>query len=117
MKTIKIILFPILLLLFTNVVFGQDEFYNSTSKKNNQEQVNEEALKEDYSSYTTAQDYELNNMDASSIEDAENEFYDEEIYQEEKRKERRRRANAEFVAQVFFDVIVNTAFIVATFWQ
>lgn len=116
MKSIKLLLS--MLLIF--IAFGanaQDDFYNNKSekKKGKIELVKDSVVS--INDYSTEQDYnEKNNIDTSY------EVYDpevEEIYEDENRSKKRKRNTfaAEFAAEVVVEVLINTVFIIATFWN
>lgn len=96
-------------------VFAQDEFYNESSKENNTS-VNfntyDSSDSNNIDGYTTERDYFDN-----SIQSNDEVITDEEVVFEEQRRKQQRRNRAEFAAEIFFDVIVNAAFIVVAFWQ
>lgn len=115
MKTIKLFFFLIILSFISANAFAQDEFYNDSPKENTTSIKVESEISSDRNNidnYTTERDYtsDVNqNNEVITI--------DEEVIYEEERKKRQRRNRAEFAAEVFFDVIVNAAFIVVAFWQ
>lgn len=116
MKSIKLLL-SILLIFIAFGANAQDDFYNNKSKKKKEKT---EVVKDSVVSindYSTEQDYnEMNNLEISY------EVYNpdvEEIYEDNNkpRKPRRNSFAAEIAAEVFVEVLVNTVFIIATFWN
>ena len=114
MKSIKLLL-SILFILLAFGANAQDDFYNNKSKKKKTEVVKDSVVSID--EYSTEQDYnEKNKIDTSY------EVYDpevEEIYEDENQPRKRRRNTfaAEIAAEVFVEVLINTVFIIATFWN
>jgi len=118
MKTIKLFFLPIVLILIVNVAFAQDEFYNDSSnnsKNQDETELTTVAPIEDVNTYTTEQDYVLSDDETTKLN--QEEITQEEIFEEEERRKRRKEANAQFIGEVVFEVFINAAFIVATFWQ
>lgn len=90
---------------------AQDEFYSEEpSKQPETELLNSKS--DTLEEYYTEQDYVMNDEQEGNEDKLE--IYDND--KEEERKKRRRRENAEFVAEIVFDVVIQTAFFVATFW-
>jgi hypothetical protein len=115
MKTIKLFFFLIISSFISVNAFAQDEFYNNSQKENTTvvNNVDSNAVNEDdLENYSTESDYE-NTINQN--EEVNNE--DERQFAEEEKRKRQRRNRAEFAAEVFFDVIVNTAFIIVAFWH
>jgi len=115
MKTIKLFFLLAISILLSANVFAQDEFYNEESKESYKTETFEVDTifeESDIDNYSTERDYQVDSRE-NSIELT----LEEEIEIEEKRKRRQRRNRAEFVAEVFFDVVVNAAFVIAAFWQ
>ncbi len=114
MKTIKLFFFVLVLILLRTTAFAQDEFYNEPV--NNITEIVAADLdslnnnKED--NYVTEKDYLDKEFSQEEIDE-----YEEELRQKEREDKRRRRNRADFAAEVIFEVIVNTAFIVVAFWQ
>ncbi len=115
MKTIKLFFLLIISFFLSANAFAQDEFYNN-SPKENREVVNnvnvDDAEGDNVDNYVTERDYKNNSYQEEEVMNT-----DEEVILEEERKKRQRRNRAEIAAEVFFDVIVNAAFIVVAFWQ
>jgi hypothetical protein len=115
MKTIKLLFLLSISFLMSVNTFAQDEFYNDSPKENTTSiKVDSETSSDgnNIDNYTTERDYTSDNNRNNEVV-----IVDEEVIYEEERKKRQRRNRAEFAAEVFFDVIVNTAFIVVAFWQ
>jgi len=113
MNIIKLLFFVVILFLMSKNVFAQDEFYNESSKENNTSinfNTDTSSDSNNIDEYKTERDY-VNN----SIENNDEVIPDEEVAFEEQRRKQQRRNRAEFAAEIFFDVIVNAAFIVVTF--
>ena len=115
MKSIKLIVS----LLFVFVSFNmsaQNDFYSD--EKGKIEPVLEQNVVDVYSldEYSTEQDYnEKHNIEPSYEVYNEN---TEEIYSDEKQPKRRRNTFAgDVAAEVVVEVIINTVFIIATFWN
>lgn len=115
MKTIKLFFLLIISFLMSTNTFAQDEFYNDSSKEVvTSINVDLETTFDgnNIDNYTTERDYNSNMYKNNNVVTV-----DEEMIYEEERKKQQRRNRAEFAAELFFDVIVNAAFIVVTFWQ
>ena len=121
MKSIKIYLLPIFLLtLFNTQVFSQDDFYNNKKEKQKLEQTDSRADSIIVHEYFTEEDYnEKHNVANNKISNDSEPYYGDEIYSSEEEKRRRERNNFfnEVAAEVVVEVIVNTLFIIATFWH
>ncbi|MCB9361703.1 MAG: hypothetical protein H6587_08850 [Flavobacteriales bacterium] len=115
MKIIKLLFLLIISFLISVNIFAQDEFYSESPKKNITS-VNVDSAsyfdENNIDNYTTERDYNIvqNNKNKTVI-------VDEKVMYKEEQKKQQRRNRAEFAAEVFFDVIVNAAFIVIAFWQ
>lgn len=115
MKTIKLFFLVLILFLMRTTAFAQDDFYNEPPKNDteivivNQDSLNSNSEED---SYVTQKDYLDREYSEEEIED-----YEEELSQKEREERRRRRNRADFAADVIFEVIVNTAFIIVAFWQ
>ena len=128
MKSIKICLMSFFLFTIFGNLSAQNDFYNDEKKPENiQATEKKELLNEDtiIEQYYTESDYKAKNNVSKTEEVIQNdqsevlyedEMYDDEIY-EDRRSQRRNNVAGEAVAEIFVDVIVNTAFIIATFWH
>lgn len=120
MQSIKRIL-PILCLFMFSSAFGQDEFYNDKSKKEKKKEklevVDEKLVS--FTEYSTEIDYNQSKrktVDPDQVHQEDD--WEEEIYQDEDERKRYRDNRAgEIAAQVIFEVVINTVFIIATFWH
>lgn len=120
MKSIKIYLLPLFLIaFFSTQVFSQDDFYNEKLGKDKAEQKvsktdsiigNEYFTEKDYNEIQGIKEYQKN---------INSEFYcDDEGYNKDEPKKRERDSFMnEVAAEVIVEVVVNTLFIIATFWH
>ncbi len=116
MKSIKLLLSTVLIFI-TIGANAQDDFYNNKSKKKKEktEVVRDSVVS--INDYSTEQDFnEMNKIETSY------ELYDpevEEIYEDENKSRKRKRNTfaAEVAAEVVVEVLINTVFIIATFWN
>lgn len=121
MKSIK----AYLLLLFLPIFFSVQSFSQSSFNENEKEEQKKEFQfsKSDSllaATYFTEKDYnEINGIE--QLERAENTegYYNDEVYNSEQpHKQKNRRSFWDAVAaEVIVEVMVNTVFIIATFWQ
>ncbi|MDF1672797.1 MAG: hypothetical protein P1U41_04790 [Vicingaceae bacterium] len=116
MKSIKLLLSSVLIFIAIGAN-AQDDFYNNKSKKKKEitEVVKDSVVS--INDYSTEQDFNEKNKIETSYE-----VYDpevEEIYEDENKTRKRRRNTfaAEVAAEVFVEVLINTVFIIATFWN
>ena len=115
MKTIKLFFLVLILFLMRTTAFAQDEFYNEPTNNNADIIVVDQDSLSDNSEvdgYVTQEDY----VDREYSKE-EYDAYEDEMREREREEKRRKRNRAEFAAEVIFEVIVNTAFIVVAFWQ
>lgn len=121
MKSIKIYLLPIFLLtLFNTQVFSQDDFYHDKKEKQKFEQTDSRVDSIIVNEYFTEKDYnEKHNVADNKISKDSESYYEDEIYSSEEVKRKRDRNNFfnEVAAEVVVEVLVNTLFIIATFWH
>jgi hypothetical protein len=117
MKSIKILLFSLFLLIVVSVN-AQDEIYNDKKNKDKVHTTQKLEVKHvTIDEYTTEEDYNEKNNITTSYEVYEWED-NEEIYKDEKQPKRRRNTVAgEVIAEVIVEVFINTAFIIAAFWH
>lgn len=112
MKTITVFFLPMILVFTVHGAFAQDEFYNNSSNQKETVDTIEQtsmAENEEATTYMTEEDYVQQNIDHQKT-------YTEEEIESETEKQRRREANAVFLGELFVDVFINVAFIVAAFW-
>ena len=119
MQSIKLIL-PILFFFTVGGVFGQDEIYPDNKKKEKKEEVTQGQStdeKVDLDAYSTEMDYNQANRSYRN-QNNNDDYWEEEIYQDEDERRRSRdNGSGELVAQIVFEVVVNSLFIIATFWH
>lgn len=120
MKSIKIYLLPLILIaFFSSPTFSQNDFYNSKKEK---EQGKQKLSKTDsilVDGYFTEEDYnEIRGIKENKHTSSSEEYYKNKDYTEEERKKNERdHFLTEVAAEVIIEVVVNTLFILATFWH
>lgn len=116
MKSITVLLFLAFFTLFSSSINAQDDFYNEPVKKEKKE--SRKKIKEKVPSiddYVTEVDYEEKNgrnYEVFTEDEEQGKAYDP----EEKPKKRKNSVAGEVVAEIVFEVFINTALIVATCW-
>lgn len=120
MKSIKLYLLPFFLItFFSSVTFSQNDFYND-KKAPNEKVLNiiemDSIIANEY--YTEKDFNEIHRINEPQKNNDQEFYYEDEVYHEEDRKARRRDSFlGEVAAEVVVEVVVNTLFILATFWQ
>jgi hypothetical protein len=120
MSSIKIYLLPVLLLFFiSNQLIAQNELNKEKNKTVKMEQKIIQIDVYNIEDYTTEKDYNQIHKISQQQKNNGYEFYnEEEIYSDNKIHKRKKNTLAgEIVADVIAEVLINTVFIIATYWH
>jgi hypothetical protein len=119
MNSIKIYLLSFLsILLCSSPLYSQN---NSNNDKELDKKVEKVEIIDIYNidGYTTEREYnKIHNINKNQNIDSAEALYEDEIYDDEKVRNRNRNSIAgEIVTEIFVDVFINLAFIIATCWH